>query len=750
MIVEKIPANFVVPVDETISTALQSISASKTHFVFCVDQEGCLEGILTNGDFLRWVVTQKTVDLGQPVANIFNRNYKSLPVDADGEVIRALLSSQIRAIPLLDERGRIVAVAHSSRRDIRIGDHVIAEDKPAFLIAEIGINHNGSIELAKRLVDEAVEAGADCAKFQMRHMQELYRNAGDSDDVEEDLGSQYTLDILSRSLLTDAEMFEVFDYCRRKGILPLCTPFDHASIDALEAYGIEGYKVASADLTNHDLLVALCKARKPILMSTGMSTDQEICESVDLLKNMGAPFVLLHCNSTYPAPFKDVNLKYLDRLREIGECPLGYSGHERGYEVPLAAIGRGVKVVEKHFTLDRSMEGNDHKVSLLPDEFRAMVIAIRNIEAALGLGGTRELSQGERMNRETLGKSLITTQTIEQGTVISNDMITVMSPGKGLQPNMRDELVGRHAKRGFQPGDFFFPSDLVDGGVEPRKYDFSRPWGLPVRYHDYKTLNDLAVNVDFLEFHLSYKDMDNPVSRFFETALDLDFTVHSPDLFTGDHLLNLAEEDDTYRRRSMDELQRAIDVARGLEPYFKRATKPTRLIVSLGGFSKAAPLPSSARPAMYDRVAESLAQLDTEGIEILPQSLPPFPWYIGGQLFCNLFVDPEDTAQFCDDTGYRVCFDVSHSKLACTHRKTSFKDFTEIIAPHTGHLHIVDAAGVDGEGLQIGEGEIDFSLLADQLNRYCPDAGFIPEIWQGHKNGGEGFWIALDRLERWF
>jgi N-acetylneuraminate synthase len=750
MIVEKNTAPFVILSSNSIAAAIEKINSNLIHFVFCVSEHGLLEGILTNGDFLRWVVTQQKVDLEQPVEFICNRNVKSLPVNTPITEIAAVISDQIRVVPLVDERGHLVAIARPGSPEIRIGEFEIAADKPVFVIAEIGINHNGSLELAKQMVNEAVAAGADCVKFQMRHMKALYRNAGNPNDVEEDLGSQYTLDILSRFFLSDDEMFKIFDYSQTKGILPLCTPWDHESINALESYGVEAYKVASADLTNHDLLLKLVKTRKPILSSTGMSIESEIREVADLLRREGAPFILLHCNSTYPAPFKDINLNYLDRLREIGQCPVGYSGHERGFAVPLAAVARGAKVIEKHFTLDRNMEGNDHKVSLLPDEFKAMLEGIRNIEEAMGGGDTRQMTQGERMNRETLGKSLISTQAIGQGTVILDEMLTVMSPGNGLQPNMRNALVGRLAKRNLQPGDFFFPSDLMDGGVEPRKYRFDRPWGLPVRYHDYKALTERAIDVDFLEFHLSYKDMENSVDRFFQTALDLDFTVHSPDLFPGDHLLNLAEEDDTYRRRSMNELQRAIDTALALEPFFKRATRPIKLIVSLGGFSKSAPLPLSARTKMYDRVAESLAQLDTVGIEILPQSLPPFPWYIGGQLFCNLFVDPEDTAQFCKDTGYRVCFDASHSKLACNHRKTSFKDFTEIIAPHTGHLHIVDATGVDGEGLQIGEGEIDFSLLVDQLNQYCPDAGFIPEIWQGHKNGGEGFWIALDRLERWF
>ena len=153
---------------------------------------------------------------------------------------------------------------------------------------------------------------------------------------------------------------------------------------------------------------------------------------------------------------------------------------------------------------------------------------------------------------------------------------------------------------------------------------------------------------------------------------------------------------------------------------------------------------------MYDRVIESLGMVDEDGVEIVAQTLPPFPWYLGGQLNCNLFVDAADTAQFAVDSGHRLCLDTSHSKLTTNHRGESFRDFVEIIAPHAAHLHLVDAEGTDGEGIQIGEGSIDFAVLAEQLDRLCPDAMFIPEIWQGHKNDGEGFWVALDRLEQWF
>jgi N-acetylneuraminate synthase len=274
---------------------------------------------------------------------------------------------------------------------------------------------------------------------------------------------------------------------------------------------------------------------------------------------------------------------------------------------------------------------------------------------------------------------------------------------------------------------------------------FKRPWGLPVRYHDFKTILEKS-NPDLLEFHLSYKDLEQDIHQYFDRSYDLDLVVHSPELFSGDHVLDLCSRDDNYRQRSIQELQQVINITRSLKSFFKRASRPC-IVTNVGGFTVNAPLHPSKRKALYELLLDSLSVLDVEGVEIIPQTMPPFPWHFGGQRYHNIFVDTQDTVEFCHEHGYRVCLDTSHSKLACNHHKLSFKEFIEHVGPLTAHLHIADAKNVDGEGLQIGEGDIDFPALSEDLDRTAPRASFIPEIWQGHKNEGEGFWIALERLE---
>lgn len=749
MRIERNLGDYVIYAEDSVVNALKKIGENKSGIVFALDQSGHLEGVMTDGDFRRWVMSGVEIDLNTPVSAICNREFLSLRIDQDYAEIEKRFDTRVSIIPLTDRLGHLMAVAFKKPKELTIGNRKIGPGHAAYLIAEIGNNHNGSLELAKQLIEKAAQAGADCAKFQMRNMASMYRNTGgDASDPSEDLGAQYTLDLLARFQLKEDELIQAFDHCKSLGMEPLCTPWDMESLATLEAYGMQAYKLASADLSNHDLLEAMAKTGKLIIASTGMSNEAEIRAAVKLLQRNNANYVLLHCNSTYPAPFKDVNLNYLDRLAEIGSCPVGYSGHERGVHVPIAAVAKGAKVIEKHFTVDRSMEGNDHRVSLLPDEFKQMVQSIRELEEALGTDEPRRVTQGEMMNREVLAKSLIINCDLKAGETITADMVEVRSPGKGLQPYRRNELIGRKAKHDFKKGDFFYPSDLEVHSITARNYEFKRPFGIPVRYHDFGSMVEKS-NFTTMEFHLSYQDLKVNIADFIDRQWDLGLVVHSPELFEGDHVMDLCSLDESYRRRSIRELQRVVDVTRELKKYFRGSDRPP-IIINAGGFTQDGFVDEKRRKQMHEQIAASLKEVDTEGVEIIPQTMPPFPWHFGGQRYHNAFMLQEDIVDFCTKYGYRVCLDVSHSQLTCTHFGQSFKVFMEQVAPFVAHSHLVDAKGIDEEGLQIGEGHVDFGMVSEVLAHHSPQSSFIPEIWQGHKNGGEGFWLALDRLERWF
>ena len=613
----------------------------------------------------------------------------------------------------------------------------------AFVIAEIGNNHNGNFECAIELIDKARAAGADCAKFQMRHLDQIYRERSLSKSGD-DLGTEYVIDLLNRFELNVDQHRRLRDYCAQTGITYMCTPWDGKSVDVLEEFQVLAYKVASADLTNLPLLDRLVNTGKPLILSTGMSSAEEVKITVGFLNKHGAQFALLHCNSTYPAPLHDINLKWIPALRKLHPL-VGYSGHERGINVSLAAIALDACIIERHFTLDRNMEGPDHAASLTQDEFARMVVGIREIEESLGEGKQRLLSQGEMINRENLGKSLVAAVPLSKGTLLKPEHIKVRSPGQGLSPQRYEALLGRTLRHAMGEEDFFYPSDLQDARIEPRPYSFSRPWGVPVRYHDFQEYA-ARIQPDLWEFHLSYSDMELNPADYLVGPYQAELVVHAPELFKGSRLMDLASPDDAYRNESIRDTQRVIDITRNLKRFFPNTHKPP-IVANIGGFTMDSPLPSSEIRGYYERFAESLDLLDLDGVELIPQTMAPFPWHFGGQRFQNIFVKIDEIVEWCSKLKLRMCFDISHTRLTCNHFDIDFYEFADKIAPYSAHLHLGDATGLNGEGLQVGEGEIDFARLGVILQKGCPSATFIPEIWQGHKNGGEGFWVALERLE---
>lgn len=613
-----------------------------------------------------------------------------------------------------------------------------------FVIAEIGNNHNGCLKRAFNLIDAARRAGADCVKFQMRDVNSLYR-ADTLSKKGEDLAAEYTIDLLNRYDFNLDQHFEVYNYCKKNEILYLCSPWDIVSAEVLESFGVTAYKVASADMTNFPLLDRLCETNKPLIISTGMSSREEIEETVKYLNQSRAKFVLLHCNSTYPAPFSDINLKWMHELLKLHPL-IGYSGHERGIAVSIAAVALGAKVIERHLTFDKSLEGPDHNASLLPEEFSAMVAGIREVESALGSGSDKLLSQGEMINRENLGKSIVAARDLVAGYTVKREDLAVKSPGLGISPNRLNCVVGLKLRQPKKKDDYFFESDISLTRYVPRNFKFRRPWGIPVRYHDFEHFNSIC-SPDIWEFHLSYSDLYLDFKQFLPKKNPGRLVVHAPELFENGHLLDLASSDEDYRMHSVNELQNIVNLTRELNIHFKGSSTP-QMVVNMGGFSVNQRLNGNEKLRAYDLIENSLKKLDSDSVEILPQTMAPFPWHFGGQRYQNLFIDPIEIVESCSHLGLRLCLDVSHSFLACNEFGWSFDEFIQMIAPLSAHLHLGDAKGVNGEGLQIGLGEIDFVALCALLDELCPRASFIPEIWQGHKDNGYGFWLALNRLEK--
>ena len=622
-------------------------------------------------------------------------------------------------------------------------DNKKINDDTIFVIAEIGVNHNGDIKKAIKLIDIAKEIGADCAKFQYRCMNETYsKNALKMTSA--DLGTQYTLNLLNKFNLTFSEIKRLRNYCIKKDIMFLCTPWDKKSADQLSTIDVPAYKISSADLTNHDLIEHLCKKSKPLILSTGMSTQKDIDDAIKLLnKYKKIDYCLLHCNSTYPAPFRDINLKYINKLKKYGKL-VGYSGHERGVAVTLASIGFGARIIERHLTLDKNMEGPDHAASLTREEFRQLIRSIRDIELALGSSSDRILSQGELINRENLSKSIYLKTNIKKGTIFNKKHFEYKSPGQGLQPNMIYKVIGKKANSDIAKGKPLFESHFTRQVKPSKKYNFKNYWGIPVRYHDINSLLEIS-QPDFVEFHMSYKDLHEDPNKFLNKEYKCKFLVHAPELFENDHLLDLCTDDKKYRDKSIKHMKKLIKLTTNLNKYFPTTSK-TAIITNCGGFSRDEFISVSKRHTYYNNLIKSLKELSNSSIEILPQTMAPYPWHFGGQRYQNLFMDMLEIIKFCKSAKIRICNDLSHSYLACNTFGWDYYAYVKKLAPYTAHYHISDGSDHAGEGLEIGRGTINFTKLCKIIKSHKNKVSFIPEIWQGHTDNGAGFWKSLKTL----
>ena len=330
-------------------------------------------------------------------------------------------------------------------KKVRVSNKLIGEEELCFLIAEAGVNHNGNIELAKKLIDVAKDAGADAVKFQTFTTEGLLsKNIVVPKHVE---SRESLFETIRKLELSEEEHYELSEYCNQKGIIFMSTPLDNKSVDLLDDIGVPVFKVASCDLDNLPLLNYIAKKEKPIILSTGMGTISEVGEAVEVIKSYGNnDIILLHCVSAYPPKVEEVNLRAINTLREAFKLPVGYSDHTIGITIPLAAVAMGAKVIEKHFTLDKKMEGPDHAVSADPADLKNLISGIREIEKSFGTG-VKSPSKDEIEMKKSFRKSIVANTDIMKGEIITPEMLSIKRPGTDISPKYFDFIVGRTVKR---------------------------------------------------------------------------------------------------------------------------------------------------------------------------------------------------------------------------------------------------------------------------------------------------------------
>ncbi len=323
--------------------------------------------------------------------------------------------------------------------------------KKVLIIAEAGVNHNGSLDLAFKLAEAAKKAGADCVKFQTFKAEALVaRHAAQAEYQKRNTVEEPQIKMLKKLELGYEEFRELKKHCDEIGICFISTPFDRDSISFLEGFDMPFWKIPSGEVTDLPYLMQIGKTGRPVIMSTGMCTMEEIGAAIKVLQSAGTEDIrLLHCNTEYPTPFEDVNLNVLKTLKERFGYEVGYSDHTRGIEVPIAAVALGATVIEKHFTLDRNMEGPDHKASLEPEELKQMTESIRHIEKALG-SADKQPTESEKKNIAVARRSIVAGRKILKGELLTEENITTKRPGNGISPMLWMQVIGTKAIRDFE------------------------------------------------------------------------------------------------------------------------------------------------------------------------------------------------------------------------------------------------------------------------------------------------------------
>jgi sialic acid synthase SpsE/sugar phosphate isomerase/epimerase len=625
-----------------------------------------------------------------------------------------------------------------------LSEVLLGKTEHVYIIAEIGINHDGSLQTALELIEAAKNAGVDAVKFQKRHLPSIYNAGVIEDPNSQEWNIEYLINELKEVELSLEDYKTIQESCEALELDLIITPFDISSADFVFERGVVAFKNASCNMTNLTLLDHMISKKIPLLISTGMWSDVEIKYAAEYLEAKGAIFSLLLSNSTYPCPYEDISLSYLHKLKEY--CPrtvVGYSGHERGTFIPVAAVAMGARIIEKHITFDKNKTGLDHKASMEPSEWAEMVSNIRLLQTSMGT--SKAINQAELLARQSFCLSPYAARDISKGSILTEEDFILRAPGKGLFQHQLDEYLLKPVCIDIHTGVCISEShfskatmQIADWKIAP----FKKKWGVKCRFHDFLEYSVLSSPV--VEFHCSQKDIYDSISGICSETSQL--IVHAPEIVDR-MLVDICSSDAKQMTLSLNILQDTINRTVELSKGF--SGKP-KLVVHFGGMQLDEAVDSKTlRRKLLDRAIESFKKLnfDPDEIEILPENLPPKPWYLGGEWNQYGFMTVEDMMEFCDTFDLKMTFDICHAQLYCKSCDTSLVEYTKKVKSRVSHLHISDATGVNGEGVQMHEGDIDFEGVLCEL--VDVDCSWVTEIWAGHTDNGQGTYKSMTELEKY-
>jgi len=731
------------------------------------DLEGHFIGLISNSS-IRSIVTQKRAG-GILARDAVVRECITMRF---GESFNSLKSTflhcrkNIKIIPLLTKELKIKAFAINSEPQLRIADHVVEKHGDSvYTIAEIGVNHNGSVDEAKYLIEAAYKSGFNAVKFQFRS-DETY---SEDSILEQELSVQYILRELQKNSLGSEAESDVIAYAKAKGLDVIITAFDRISLSRALANKPDAIKIASCDAMNLELLESYKNTGLPVIISTGMLTEAEILLLSEWCKDNLFNYSLLHCNSTYPTPLEDVNLSYIERLNELCDCVIGYSSHDVSYNIPVFATAYGARLIEVHITRDKDQCGTDHLASIPLADLGIFIDLVKLSSKVRGVKAPRFPSQGELGNKIALGKSLCYKSDYQKGSILTEDDFVLRSPGDGITQDKKNSVLNKElrcdVKRGFQVKKLHFTDKYTvdkDDLFKAKNLEGIR-WGLPVRFRDMSNVCKLF-NPPVIEFHLSSDDIDMNMDSVFRqnSIVNLNgvqnIVIHAIEQYSDGFLLDLCSQDAAIRNKSLDRMICLIEKSfqiRNLciEEFALKLPDCLPIVVNIGGFSKTGFLDESKAGLLLENGCDSLNFLSRKypTIKLLPQTMPPFPWHQGGQSFHNVLCQQKDLFEIYAKTGLGFTLDISHTALYCNYANIDLIEYCENIKNIVEHIHFSDASKTGEEGLPLGFGDIPLNRILDIFYRdesYIKKPSVIIEIWQGHLNNFSLFRESLVVFDR--
>jgi sialic acid synthase SpsE len=601
-----------------------------------------------------------------------------------------------------------------------------------FIIAEIGINHDGEYKIAEELVKAAALSGVGGIKFQYRNLKNAYANGP------RQIGDEILLKEITKNYLSPAELISLTEFAHNLNIKAGISFFEENDLDDFDSdiLKFDFLKAPSVELTNTILINRMLRLGKPVYVSLGCQNENAIERAFASFE--GDNWVALHCVSNYPVSLHNSKLGYLRRMAEKWPKPFGYSSHDDNWEVCLLAMAMGASVIERHITFDKQAQGLDHSTSSTPDELKKIALFAENMQLILSGNSPRVPNQGELLNLQNLGRSYYAKDTIKPGEILALNKLVFRSPRVGFGKVEMEEFIGRTPVVPIKAGEVLSRSAFEQRTEVPEaaiEYARSKKIGIPVRLHDLSSI-ERKFPVGTYEFHLSFCEVLG--------ALDADqfnssnqYSIHLPDYINSTQLMDPFSLDRQQAQDSHHILKRTVDFAKALQE------RTGRRVPIVGSFS----VVHSDISKFYEQHTSLLLGFQDQGVSILPQWLPPIAWYFGGSVKLHALNQKQDV-EYIQKHRLPICMDVCHLLMGDSLHNFGAQSIVETLRPYISHVHIADAKGIDGEGMHFGEGDLaNLPVIESVIEIDCMK---IIEVWQGHLDEGAGFAKALMALSRLF